>query len=104
MHAGAPPFAGAIATSETWRSQMNGFSKLTAIRSSLLRAALFTAGVACAFFLNVCTKPVFAIGGCGDVVRQLTATPSTIDRETSTPPFTTTALTWSVDRKGCLSP
>jgi hypothetical protein len=79
---------------------MNGASRIAAIRSSLLSAGPFAAGVACIFFLNVWPEPASAIGGCAGVVGQLTATPSTIDREATT----TAALTWSVDRKSCPAP
>jgi hypothetical protein len=82
---------------------MNGDSQIAAIRSSILKALALSVSVACIFSLNVWPEPVFAIG-CTDAVGQVTATPSIIDRETSTPPFTTTTLMWSVDRKSCQSP
>jgi len=54
------------------------------IRLSLVKAlALSTVSVSFVLSLNIWPEPVSAQVQCADVVGHLTATPSTIDRETS---------------------
>ena len=82
---------------------MSGDLEIIVAGSSLRKTlARSVAGVVCIVLLNAWPEPAAAQPQCADLVGHLTATPSTIDRETS--PSLTTNLMWSVDVKRCPAP